>query len=69
MPESTGRLTAVNVVRAIRPGPDVMRGVLDAGLDLPQVVRRRAQRIAPAANRIRTNLKLIWTHNWPEYEC
>jgi hypothetical protein len=29
-----------------RPGPDVMRGVLDSGVDLAERVRRRAQRIA-----------------------
>jgi MOSC domain-containing protein YiiM len=29
-----------------RPGPDVMQGVLDSGVDLAERVRRRAQRIA-----------------------
>jgi MOSC domain-containing protein YiiM len=29
-----------------RPGPDVMRRVLDSGVDLAETVRRRAQRIA-----------------------
>lgn len=32
-----------------RPGPDLMRGVLDSGVDLVERVRRRAQRIAARA--------------------